>query len=289
MKWGGIALVTAAVVSLGAGAHGRPRRHAAAKATHSPGINVRVEERSSGLVYVVQLDDDPPPLVGATGVNGTIIPLYTRPSDASWAAVASAKRAHPAVPAIAIINPADGPGVAALADYAAGTSMLTGAGLKVIGYVHTEYGHRDPSAVEQEIDRYRSWYPAVTGIFFDEMANTTGYEAYYRALDAYAKSRGHDLTVGNPGTELPRSYLGSADVFIIREGGGLPAASILNGAGLVPRATLGALCYGVPAVDGAFVAAVRRQVGYIYLQSDTLPNPWDTVPSYLAELLAALE
>jgi hypothetical protein len=156
-----LALVTAAVVSLCAGVASGAKGH------RPSGINVRVEQRSSGLVYVVQLDDDPPPLVGATGANGTIIPLYTRPSDASWSAVASAKRAHPTVPAIAIINPADGPGLAARADYASGTSMLTGAGLKVIGYVHTEYGRRDRSLIEQEIDRYRAWYPAVTGIFFD--------------------------------------------------------------------------------------------------------------------------
>ena len=37
------------------------------------------------------------------------------------------------------------------------------------------------------------------------------------------------------------------------------------------------------------MAAVRDHVGYIYLQSDTLPNPWDSVPGYLQELLAALD
>jgi hypothetical protein len=250
---------------------------------------VRVEEGSSGPVYVVQFDDDPVPLVGAAGANGTIIPLYTRPSDASWSAVVSAKRAHPAVPAVVIINPADGPGLAAQGDYAAGVSRLIGAGLKVIGYVHTRYGRRDASEVEQEIDRYRAWYPGVTGIFFDEMSDATGFEAYYRGLGDYAKSHGSDLTVGNPGADLPASYLGSADVFIIRESKGVPAASTLNGSHLAPREGLGALCYGVADFDAAFVAAVRSQVGYIYLQSDTLPNPWDTVPAYLSELLAALE
>ncbi len=33
----------------------------------------------------------------------------------------------------------------------------------------------------------------------------------------------------------------------------------------------------------------RSSVQYIYLQNDTLPNPWDSVPGYFADLLAALE
>jgi hypothetical protein len=271
------------------GAKGRVTRARPSRQAAPSGIQVRVEERSSGPVYVVQFDDDPVPLVGATGVNGTIIPLYTRPSDASWSAVVAAKRAHPAVPAIAIINPADGPGPSAEAAYTAGIARLTGAGVKVIGYVHTGYGHRDLAEVESEIDRYGSWYPGTTGIFLDEMASAPGFEFYYEALDRYAKSLGNDLTVGNPGTDLPPTYQGTADIFIIREADGLPAPSVLNRARVASRASLGAICYGVPTVDRAFVAAVRPHVGYIYLQSGRLPNPWGSVPRYLPELFAALD
>jgi hypothetical protein len=37
------------------------------------------------------------------------------------------------------------------------------------------------------------------------------------------------------------------------------------------------------------VRAAKGLVGYIYLTNDTLPNPWDSVPVYFADLLAALE
>ena len=33
----------------------------------------------------------------------------------------------------------------------------------------------------------------------------------------------------------------------------------------------------------------RKYVGYIYLQNDDLPNPWDSLPSYFDDLLDALE
>ena len=33
----------------------------------------------------------------------------------------------------------------------------------------------------------------------------------------------------------------------------------------------------------------RKYVQYIYVQNDNLPNPWDSVPSYFGDLLAALE
>jgi hypothetical protein len=269
---------------------GRPPSPPRRRGSRAPdGVRVRVEERDSRLTYVLEFDDDPVALVGATGANGTIIPLYTRPTDSSWGAVVVAKRAHPSVPTIVIINPANGPGDAAQAAYVAGTARLNAAGVKVIGYVATLYGRRAASLVESQIDQYRAWYPAVTGVFFDEMATTPEFESYYRALGEYAKSRGHDLTVANPGTDLPPSYLGSADIFVVRESEGLPKPLALGGVRRASREKLAAISYGVSTVDPGFVRAVRPYVGYIYLQSDGLPNPWDSVPSYLSELLAILE
>ncbi len=133
--------------------------------------------------------------------TGSIIPLYTSPSDPSWAAVAAAKAAHPAVPVLAVVNPANGPGAAASADYAAGIAKLTAAGVKVIGYVHTSWGARAAGELQAEMGQWKSWYPGVTGIFFDEMANAAGHESYYAGLTSYAKGHGFDFTIGNPGSD----------------------------------------------------------------------------------------
>ena len=62
---------------------------------------------------------------GRAGRPGTthhrhIVPLYSAPGSGTWATVAAAKRAHPSVPILAIVNPNSGPGTAALSDYLAG-------------------------------------------------------------------------------------------------------------------------------------------------------------------------
>ncbi|HVT08721.1 MAG TPA: CIA30 family protein [Polyangia bacterium] len=232
----------------------------------------------------------PSGLVGTTGVNGTIIPLYTDPGDSSWAAVVAAKQAHPTVPVIAIVNPSDGPGAAKSAAYVTGITKLVSAGVKVIGYVHTLYGDRPTAQLQAEMDQWHSWYPNVTGIFFDEMANSPGHESYYSALGAYAKSHGGDFTVGNPGTDTSQSYVGTLDVLLIYESDGLPSMSAITGwHSAYARTNFGVIPYKVPALDAAFVAAARPYVGYIYLQSDDLSNPWDSVPTYLTNLVGALQ
>ena len=226
----------------------------------------------------------------AAAPTGTIIPLYTTPSDPSWAAVAAAKAAHPAVTVVAVVNPSNGPGSAATPDYTAGIARLTAAGVKVLGYVHTSYGGRPATQIETEIDDWHAWYPGVTGIFFDEMAHDAGNEGYYRSLTAYAKGHGGDFTVGNPGTDTTATYVGTTDVILIYESSGVPAIAALGGWHTsVDRHNFGVIPYGVPSLDSAFVSAAKAYVGYIYLQSDTLPNPWDSVTPYLNDLLAALD
>jgi hypothetical protein len=223
-------------------------------------------------------------------VTGTIIPLYTPPGDPSWAAVAAAKAAHPAVPVLAVVNPANGPGAAASADYSAGIAKLTAAGVKVIGYVHTLWGARPVAELQAEMGQWQSWYPGVSGVFFDEMANAAGHESYYSGLTAYAKGRGLGFTIGNPGTDSSPTYVGTEDVILIYESGGLPSAAALGGwHASYNRSNFGVIPYAVGGLDTSFVQSAKQSVGYIYLQSDNLPNPWDSVPPYLAQLIGALE
>ena len=231
------------------------------------------------------------PAPAASGaVTGTIIPLYTPPTDPSWAAVAAAKAAHPAVPVLAVVNPANGPGAAQSADYTAGIARLTAAGVKVIGYVHTLWGARPVAELQAEMGQWQSWYPGVSGIFFDEMANAAGHEAYYSGLSAYAKGRGLGFTIGNPGSDSSPTYVGTEDVILIYESGGVPSAASLGGwHASYNRSNFGVIPYAVGSLDTSFVQSAKQYVGYIYLQSDNLPNPWDSVPPYLSELVGALD
>jgi hypothetical protein len=191
---------------------------------------------------------------------------------------------------VAIVNPDNGPGAAVDANYTSGIARLMAAGVKVIGYVYTGYGARASSEVRADIDRWRTFYRGITGIFFDEQANSTGLESYYAALSAYVKQSAMDFTVGNPGTDTAQSYVGTVDLILIYESGGVPALSRLDGWHRnYDRRNFGVIPYGVATADATFVQAARDRVGYIYLQSDTLPNPWDTVPTYLGTLLGQLQ
>jgi hypothetical protein len=222
-------------------------------------------------------------------VTGSIIPLYTPPTDPSWTQVAAAKAAHPSVPVLAVINPANGPGAASSADYAAGVAKLTAAGVKVIGYVHTSWGKRPAAELQTEMGQWKSWYPGVSGIFFDEMASQTGAETYYKDLTGFAKGHGFDFTIGNPGQDTSPTYVGTEDVILIYENSGAPSVAAITGWHTTyGRNNFGVIPYAVAGLDTAFVQSAKPYVAYIYMQSDSLPNPWDSIPAYLSELLGAL-
>jgi hypothetical protein len=201
----------------------------------------------------------------------------------------AAKRAHPTVRVVAIANPASGPGRVCSPAYVAGIAELRGGGVEVIGYVATGYGRRRPRAVQAEVDRWRAFYPQVSGIFFDEQSSGPDGVAHYRALSRYAKARGLPYTVGNPGAAPAEGYVGALDTLIVYESPGLPPPGALPGWHVrYAPGNFGVIPYATP-LDTAYVRAVRASIGHIYLSDDTPPNPWDRLPPYFGELLAALE
>jgi hypothetical protein len=220
---------------------------------------------------------------------GIMIPLYTYPGG-TWDQVIAAKNAHPSVPIIAIINPNNGPGSSSDSNYASGIQELQSAGITVIGYVFTLYGSRSTSAVTADIDRYKNWYPQIDGIFFDEMLNNPGGENYYSNLSNYAKSVGLSFTVGNPGTDIASSYVGTMDNIIIYETGGLPSLNLLGGWHTgYDKSNFSYLAYGVGTLNEIFVDSSSNYVSYMYITNDGLSNPWDSVPPYFMDLAAALD
>jgi hypothetical protein len=222
--------------------------------------------------------------------GATIVPLYTAPSDPSWSAIIAAKAAHPRVGVVAVVNPASGPGGAADPGYASGIARLNAAGIKVLGYVATGYATKTAETVQADIGRWKAFYPGqIGGIFFDEQSDRAGDVPFYKGLSQYAKSQGLAFTVGNPGKDTAESYIGALDTMLIYESAGLPSATQMGGwhAAYAPS-NFGVIPYGVT-MDAAFVHNARQYVQYVYLQNDSLPNPWDSLPTTFADLLAALE
>jgi hypothetical protein len=220
-------------------------------------------------------------------VTGIMIPLYTYPG-ASWSTVVAIKQANPNVPIIAIINPNSGPGASLDPTYVAGIKSLQAAGVIVIGYVPTGYTARSASQVQAMVMDYKNWYP-VTGIFFDEMANTAGSESYYSALSSFAKSVGFTYTVGNPGADTIPSYIGTMDTIVIYENQGLPVTSTIGGWHTsYAKSNFAMMAYGVPAVDPAYPTTTSQYVGYIYITDEGLPNPYNGLPGYLSAVASQL-
>lgn len=217
---------------------------------------------------------------------GIVIPLYTYPADGTWAAVIQAKQSYPNVPFIAVINPNSGPGSSLDSNYAQGIKNLQAAGVKVLGYVDTAYGTDSISSVEADVNLYHTWY-GVDGIMFDDMTNQVGYETYYSTLSSYVHSLiPGSTTMGNPGTSVPTSFIGTLDVLCIYESTGYPSLSFITYPGYSPS-NFAVIAIGVP-LDTSFLASVSGVVAWVYATDANLPNPYDVLPSYFTSEVAML-
>ena len=250
-------------------------------------LAVDLYDRPSTSLHSVADDLYGRPYTACSSTATVLVPLYIYPGSA-WTEVEHERQLHPSTAIAAIINPNNGPGLSKDPNYVTGVVALQKAGVIVLGYDHTSYSRRSIAAVERDARRYHSWY-AVNGIFFDEMANTSGHEPYYSTVSAYAKSLGMPLTIGNPGTDTLQSYVGTVDTMVIYESAGYPPLSRFGGWHLnYPKSTWGSISYAVPTFDPAKVCPIAGVAGYIYVTDATLPNPYDKLPSYFDALVGAL-
>jgi hypothetical protein len=111
-----------------------------------------------------------------------LIPLYIYPTmvngQSTWQPLADAAAQ---VPIVAIVNPNNGPGDRPNSDYLAAMKLLRKSGVKMIGYVATNYGKRPWEKVKADIDLYNKYFD-VQGIFLDEAASTAQYHRHYSQI-----------------------------------------------------------------------------------------------------------
>ncbi len=231
-----------------------------------------------------------------------LIPWYNYPNHwvgepgYQWPAMAAGHASDSEI--VAIINPNSGPGGAGdpNADYVVGLNALKAAGLKMIGYVSTNYGNRAIADVKADIDKYEADYLTwLTGIFLDETPNATGKEAYYSEVHDYirAKATVDDMIVMNPGTPPIEAYMSYCDVMVMFE------TTQNNFAAHTPPAyasgydsdkfcALSYRCATQEAMESDLTTVYQTHgYGYVYWTDDGADgNPWDELPTYWDEEIA---
>jgi Spherulation-specific family 4 len=231
-----------------------------------------------------------------------LLPLYIYPNwydqkNYVWQQViVSAKK----VPIVAIINPNNGPNHAPPnSDYQRGIKDLHQAGVKIIGYVPSNYAKRNLQAVEADIDLYLKHFN-VDGIFIDEAASTPDKISYYQQIYRYIKHRSPQgnspqassyNVIINPGMDIDEGYLSKpvADTIVIFENyqkawdNYHPPAYVKK---YSPQhfAALIHTTANRKLMKSTLDRAVKSKFGYVYITNDstdtTNRNPWDTLPVY---------
>jgi hypothetical protein len=220
--------------------------------------------------------------------TGLIVPLYSFPTNLSWSTLIKEKLSYPNVPIIAVVNPDSGPGKSPNPMYATGIAGLQKVGIVVIGYVPTGYASVKLKTVDASALDYKSWYN-VNGIFFDQMSNSPSEASYYSEASQYANSIGLDLTVGNPGTSVPPSYVGIVNIVVIYEGAAIPSVSTIANSTLGdPSSNFAAISYHVAAPSQSYLQSVAPYLGYVYFTNRHSPDPYAGLPSYLGSLMKEL-
>jgi Spherulation-specific family 4 len=218
-----------------------------------------------------------------------LIPLYLYPSvvngQSNWQPLADAAAK---VPIVAIINPHNGPGGRPNSDYLAAMKLLQNAGVKMIGYVATNYGKRSWDQVKTDIDLYEKYFN-VQGIFLDEAASEAKHLPHYGQIYNYIKSKAKlRQVVANPGTHIDEKYFSqpAADRAVIFENAGQewPKYKPSSYLSKYSRQHFALMLHGVPdrqTMQQHLDLAVQRNIGYIYITNDLAnSNPWDSFPSY---------
>lgn len=257
-------------------------------------------------------------LAAASG-PGLLVPAYFTPgADSLWAKLNAAAEKN--VPLIAIMNPDVGPGAKPNPDYIQATRELQKSGGKVVGYVYTKYGKRNPGHVMEDITRYFEWYPHIDGIFVDQMpadlseqkkepsrfkeeftkigGNTKPIDRkketsqYYYGVWVHIKALNSDwMVIGNPGATPDQSFYKekTADTFVtFANYDGYDAYKPPSWLKRGSRETAH-LIYDVTSAEDMkkHIAAAREHgANWVYVTDDGGGNPWDTLPAYWDEEVA---
>lgn len=243
-------------------------------------------------------------LAGNTSIRPpkVLLPFYVYPSNAytnpDYNNLIEIARKFPGVEINVILNNSNGPGAAIDGNYTAVIKRLRATGnIRILGYIDTSTGTKSAANVKTEIDTWTTWY-SPDGIFMDKMSNENSAPmvAYYADLTNYIHSKGMPLSIGNPGTaQLPMYFEGkAADVICIFENTYVPDEPYLKGdfaGGYAdyPTSSKAVLVSSQAAFSPMSAKLLSKYAGMWYINSQTPPVLWNSVPTYLEEMLTWMQ
>ncbi len=190
-----------------------------------------------------------------------------------------------------VVNPGDGPGVGIDASYTAAVRNARAAGITLLGYVPTGWGRRALGDVVRDVRTHAEFY-GITNIFLDEVSTSAAFLRHYaRIADEIRGAARESLLALNPGVTPDEDYLGIADVLMQYEGpwNAYSGWSPPEWQHRYDPERFWHVVYATPArmMRSALRSAVDRGVGIAYV-TDARANPWESLPSYWHEELAAI-
>jgi hypothetical protein len=223
-----------------------------------------------------------------------LVPAYFYPSGDGARHWDRLFEASAEAPIVAVVNPASGPGKRADANYTKILARIKKSKLTPIGYVTTSYGKRSLAEVRGDVDQWLRLYPGIQGVFFDEQASAAEHVDYYATLRAHVREK-HELqlVVTNPGTVCSEQFLSksAADAVCLFEGKKpFDADAFPEWITKYSPDRFAVLSYNVEKADEMrrCIKLAERTVAYVYVTDATGANPWDRLPRYWDELVAAV-
>jgi hypothetical protein len=226
-----------------------------------------------------------------------MVPLYVYPG-AAWDALISAAST---VKILAIVNPNSGPVATVDSAYSTYMTKLNNAGVEMVGYVYTNWGNRDLSAVKADIDTYAAKYPLLKGIFLDEGATEASKLPFYTQVYNYIKAKGMYHVILNPGVTPDQGYLAISTNIMIYEnyGTSLASTSLGNWVKCAPNSASkagykyrfsGIAHTASASIQASYVKGMAdKGIGYVYVTDGAGGCcTYNSLTSYFAQLASAV-
>jgi Spherulation-specific family 4 len=198
------------------------------------------------------------------------------------------------VDVVAVVNVSSGPGVERNPAYTAIIAEAADRGVKLVGYVNTEYAARPASEVKAEVDAWVRLYPRVAGVFLDQQPAEARHAAYIADISRYARQRiPGGLVVTDPGVPCDEAYLArrASDVVCVFSHSDYSRFELPANLKEFDPSHFSALVYQVADVRTMrplLREAIIKRIGYIYVTDGKAPNPWARLPSYWAAEVEAV-